>query len=174
MMKLRDALLQLFEAEPEWRAFFRSLCEISAFRLRSQTWQFWDELAERGGSKTPRGGRSEGTYPALEDALMGLARELLPETPAAGWDAAWAEGLCKDALTRLGEHHAGLSKADKDALDLSGQDLWDERMVQAGLDNAPGAFRAALRGWERTGLEALENLAKPHITEGVGGETGAT
>jgi hypothetical protein len=56
----------------------------------------------------------------------------------------------------LAKHYAGLSAEEKDALDLSDQDLWDERMVAAGLDNDPAAFRAALKGWERAGLEAIE------------------
>lgn len=173
-MQARTALLELFKAEPEWRRFFKACCEtpLGTFRLRSQAWQFWDELAERGGAKVPRGGHPDGTYPALEDALMGLARELLPGTPAAEWDSDWAVGLCRDALARLGEHFAGLTKADRDALDLSCQDPHDEAMVAAGLDNDPTAFRLALRGWEKAGREATENLRKPE-TGRTSGETGA-
>src|SRR5215211_3900436 len=47
-MKARTALLELFKDSSGWRAFFRSCCEISAFRLRSQAWQYRDELADRG------------------------------------------------------------------------------------------------------------------------------
>ena len=47
-MKARTALLELFKESSEWRAFFRSCCETSAFRLRSQAQQFRDELEERG------------------------------------------------------------------------------------------------------------------------------
>ncbi len=47
-MKARTALLELFKESSEWRAFFRSCCEISASRLRSQGWQFRDELKDRG------------------------------------------------------------------------------------------------------------------------------
>ena len=47
-MKARTALLELFKESQEWRTFFRSCCEISAMRLRSQAWQFRDELKDRG------------------------------------------------------------------------------------------------------------------------------
>ena len=36
-MKVRTALLELFKESREGRAFFRSCCEYSAFRLRAQT-----------------------------------------------------------------------------------------------------------------------------------------
>jgi hypothetical protein len=117
--------------------------------LIAQAWQYGDELKGRGHR-----------FPAeeVEDALLGLARDLLPESAAAGWDAEWALALCKDALARLEEHYAVLSAEEKDALDLSGQDAWDERMRAAGLDNDPAAFRAALEGWERAGLEAMKQV----------------
>jgi hypothetical protein len=92
----------------------------------------------------------------VEDALLGLARELLPESAAAQWDAKWAHDLCKNALSRWAKHYAGLSTEEKDALDLSAQGAWDERIVAAGLNNDPVAFRAALKGWEQAGLEAME------------------
>jgi hypothetical protein len=120
---------------------------MSTYRLIAQAWQWRDELKDRGHP-----------YPAeeVEDALLGLARDLLPESVAAGWDAEWAHELCKEALTRLAKHYAGLSAEEKDAFDLSGQDLWEERMVAAGLDNEPATFRTALKGWERSGIKALE------------------
>ena len=77
-MKARTALLELFKESSEWRAFFRSCCETSAFRLRSQAWQFCDELNDRGHKLQAD---------EVEDSLLGLARELLPDTPAAQWDA---------------------------------------------------------------------------------------
>ncbi len=148
-MKARTALLELFRESQEWRAFFRSCCESSTFRLRSQAWQFRDELKDRGN-----------LFQAdeVEDALLGLARKLLPDTPGAQWDAEWAHELCKDALARLAERYAKLSTAEKEAVDLSGQDVWDERMRFAGLANDPAAFRAALEGWKRAGLEAMEQV----------------
>ena len=94
----------------------------------------------------------------MEDALLGLARELLPDTPAARWNTEWAHELCKDALAHLAKRYAELSTADKEAVDLSGQGVWDERMYAAGLANDPVAFRVALEGWTRAGLEAMEQV----------------
>src|SRR5215208_4630711 len=87
-MKARTALLELFRKSSEWRAFFRSCCETSAFRLRSQAWQFCEELNDRGHKLR---------VDEVEDSLLGLARELLPNTPAAHWDAEGAHEVCKDA-----------------------------------------------------------------------------
>jgi hypothetical protein len=148
-MKTRTALLELFKRSSEWRAFFRSCCETSAFRLRSQAWQFRDELKDRG---------NQFQADEVEDSLLGLARELLPDSPAAHWDTEWAHELCKEALARLAKRYAEFSTVDKEVLDLSVQDEWDERMHEAGLANDPAAFRAALKGWERTGLEAMKRL----------------
>jgi hypothetical protein len=148
-MKARSALLELFKGSSGWRAFFRSCCERSAFRLRSQAWQFREELKDRGNQLQAE---------EVEDALLRLARELLPHTPGAQWDAEWANELYKDALARLAKAYAGLSAEEKDALDLSAQDAWDERMCATGQDNDPATFRAALRRWERAGLEAIERV----------------
>ena len=148
-MKARTALLELFRKSSEWRAFFRSCCETSVFRLRTQTWQFRNELKDRGNAFQAE---------ELEGSLLGLARELLPHTPAAQWDAEWAHYLCKDALALLAKRYAELSAQEKDTVDLSAQDEWDERMHDAGLANDPVAFRAALKSWERAGLEAMEQI----------------
>jgi hypothetical protein len=146
-MKARTALLELFKGFHEWRSFFRSCCETSPLRLRSQAWQFRDERKEWGYGFL---------IEEVEDALLGLARELLPDTPAAKWDTEWAHELCKDALARLSERYTEFSTAEKEVLDLSVQDEWDERMHAAGLANDPVAFRVALKGWTRAGLEAME------------------
>ena len=148
-MKARTALLELLKESSEWRAFFRSCCEMSALRLRSQAWQFCDELAARGHKLQEE---------EVEDALLGLARELLPDTPAAQWDAEWAHDLCKDALARLAKRFSEFSTAEKEVLDLSVQEVWDERMHEAGLANDPVAFRVAVRGWEQAGLETMERV----------------
>jgi hypothetical protein len=148
-MKARTALLELFKDSSEWRAFFRSCCETSGFRLRTQTWRFREKLKEQ-----DHGFLAE----EVEDALLGLARELLLHTPAAQWDAEWAHDLCKDALALLAKRYAELSAQEKDTVDLSAQDEWDERMHEAGLANDPVAFRAALKSWERAGLEAMEQI----------------
>jgi hypothetical protein len=146
-VKTRTALLELFKESREWRAFFRSCCEISAFRLRSQSWQFRDELNDRG---------NQFQTDEVEDTLLGLAHELLPDTPAAQWDAEWAHELCKDALARLAERYVELSATEKEAVNLSAQEAWDEQMCAAGLANDPAAFRVALMGWEQAGLEIIE------------------
>jgi hypothetical protein len=148
-MKARTAILGLFKESHEWRAFFRSCCEISAFRLRSQAWQFRNELKDRG---------YQGQTDEVEDALLGLARELLPDTSAAQWDADWAHELCKDALNSLAQRYAELSTAEKEAVDFSTQSVWDEQMSCAGQENNPTAFRAALKRWERVGVEAMEHV----------------
>src|SRR5215211_1406373 len=148
-MKARTAVLELFKESSEWRVFFRSCCESSAFRLRSQVWQFHGELNDRG---------NQIQKDEVEDSLLGLARELLPNTPAAQWDAEWAHDLCKDALARLAKRYAEFSTADKEVLDFSAQAVWDEQMHAAGLANDPAAFRAALKGWTRVGLETMEQV----------------
>jgi hypothetical protein len=148
-MKARTTLLELFKKSSGWRAFFRSCCETSVFRLLSQAPQFPDELEERGhGLLTEE----------VEDALLGLAKELLPYTPAAQWDAEWAHEICKGALARLAERYAELSATEKEVVNLSAQDVWDERMHAASLVNDPAAFRAAVKGWEQAGLEAMERV----------------
>jgi hypothetical protein len=146
-MKALTALLELFKGSREWRAFFRSCCEMSALRLRSQSWQFCEELNDRGHKLQAE---------EVEDSLLGLARELLPDTHAAQWDAEWAHNLCRDALACLAERYAELSATEKEVLAFSVQEVWDERMHEAGLANDPLAFRVALRGWIRAGLEAME------------------
>ena len=116
--------------------------------------------ARRPGSSTASS-MTEGNYiqtDEVEDALLGLARDLLPDTSAAHWDAEWAHELCKDTLARLERAYAGLSAEVKDTVDLSAQEVWDERMHSAGSANDPVAFRAALDGWTRAGLEAMEQL----------------
>ena len=148
-MKASTALLELFKLDREWRQFFRSCCQRSTHRLSTQTWQFRDELKHRGHSY-----RVE----EVEDALLSLARALLPQSPAAQWDTEWAHALCKSSLTRLGEYYAGLSAEEKATLDLSAKTPWDKRMVVTGLDNDPAAFRVALKGWEQVGLRAMKQI----------------
>jgi hypothetical protein len=148
-MKARTALLELFKDSSEWRAFFRSCCGTSALRVRLQAWQFREELEALG-----HGFLTE----EVEDSLLGLARELLPDTPVAQWDVVWAHELCKDALAHLAKRYAEISTVEKEVLELSVQDEWDEQMHDAGLANDPVAFRAALDGRTQAGLEAMERL----------------
>src|SRR5215212_10847166 len=107
-MKARTALLELFKDSSMWRAFFRSCCETSAFRLRSQAWQFCGVLNNQG---------NQFQQEELEASLLGLARNLLPNSPAAQWDAEWAHDLCKDALAHLATRYVECSTADREVLD---------------------------------------------------------
>jgi hypothetical protein len=148
-MKARTALLELFKESGRWRTCFRSCCERSAFRLRSQAWQFGDELKERGhkfGSKE------------VEVTLLGLARELLPNSPAGSWDAEWARRLCEATLARMNWRYARLSAKEKVVVDSSPEADWIGRMNAAAKASDPAAFRAAVKGWERAGLKAMEQV----------------
>jgi len=146
-VKARAALIALFKESQQWRLFFKSCCETSTLRLTAQSWQFLDALKERG---------HKFTADEVEDALLELAREVLANTPAAQWDCEWAHELCKNTLSRLAEHYARLTLEERDALNLSGQDEWDERMNSAGFANDPVGLRAALKDWEQAGIEALK------------------
>jgi hypothetical protein len=151
MSAASKALGDLLRDSEEWRAFFRHSCEQGPLRVRAVARQWREELEARGHIVTSED---------LEDALMVAARKLLPDSPGAEWDPDWAVALVKDSVARLGEHYAGLTAAEKDALDLSGQHPWDDRMHAAGLENNPVAFREALRGWESVALEALEAIRR--------------
>jgi hypothetical protein len=140
----------LLKESPEWRQFFKACCETGALRLRARAWQFRDEISER----DPERRRS--ALQEVEEALLTICRKVLPKTPAAAWDPEWADELIHDALARLAEHYAELSAGEKEALDLSGQEAWEERMHASGGANDPAAFREALRGWEKATAGALE------------------
>ncbi len=135
----------------EWRVFFRRCCEEGPLRVRAVVRQWREELAERGHTVAVED---------LEDALATAARKLLPDIPGAEWDPDWAVALVKTSIARLGENYASLTASERDALDLSGQHPWDDRMHAAGIDNDPAAFREALRGWERVSLEALASIRR--------------
>ena len=110
---LTRSIADLLRESAEWRDFFRGCCEAGALRLRSQAWQFRDELRDRG--------RGDLALVAVEDALLAIARKVLPDTPAAEWDPEWAAELCADALARISERFASISAAERDALDLAAQ-----------------------------------------------------
>ena len=152
MSAVNKALAALLRDSDEYREIFRACCEDGPKRLRAQARrQFREELADRGHAFPPA---------EVEDAMLTAARKLLPNTPAAQWDAEHADCLCKDAMARMGEYFAKLSADDKDRLNLDGQDEYHDRMYRAGLDNDPAAFREALEGWERVGLEAIAELRR--------------
>ncbi|PLS87632.1 MAG: hypothetical protein CYG60_00885 [Actinobacteria bacterium] len=150
-MSARTAVLGLLKESGDWRRFFKACCETSPFKLRSQSWQFREVLAERG-CVFPEGSTE------LEDALLQLSRELMPDSPAARWDEEWAFALCKEALARIAGRCAGMRDVEVEVLDLSAQDEWNERMCEAVLNNDPAAFRLALKRWELVALEAIQAL----------------
>ena len=69
-METRKALETLLLGEREYRRLFKQCCESGLLRLRSQAWQFRDELCDRG---------HEHSLEDIEDTLWELARDLLPE-----------------------------------------------------------------------------------------------
>jgi hypothetical protein len=141
------ALADLLKTYPEWRRFFKACCESGTLRLHAQAWQFRNELRDRG---------TDVALQEVEDSLLMIARKVLPEAPAAQWDSEWAAELIHDALARLAERYVEISAGERDGLDLSGQEPFEERIHAAGLANDPAAFREALQGWERATAEALE------------------
>jgi hypothetical protein len=96
------AVAELLKASPEWRHFYRQCCETGALRLRSQTWQFRNELRGRG---------EWFELSEVEDALLTIARKVLPGTPAAQWDPEWARELMRDARARLAAEHEARAEA---------------------------------------------------------------
>jgi hypothetical protein len=148
-MSAERVLANLLRESPEWRRFFKRCCEAGTERLCAQAWQFRAALRERGEWV----GRED-----LEDALLALARKVLPETPAAQWDPEWAHRLCKRALTRPAALYSELSEEEQDAADLEAAEAeWVDRCNAAAEANDPAAFRAAVKGWERALVEALES-----------------
>ena len=147
-MRAITAVAGLLRESRKWRRFFRSCCQTSALRLRSQGWQFRNELRDRG---------HDLPLEETEDALFELAQQLLPAAPAAEWSA-WAELVCEDALARLQEHYAGLSPEGKKALDLSRAWKQNEHIVAASLAEDRAALREAVRGYEQEALMALHNV----------------
>jgi len=147
-MRATTAVAGLLKESQEWRRFFKSCCQTSALRLRSQAWQFRDELRDRG---------HDLLLEETEDALFELAQKLLPAAPAAEWSA-WAELACEDALTRLQEHYADLSPEEKEALDLSRAWKQNEYIVAASRAEDRAALREAVRAYEQEALTALQNV----------------
>jgi hypothetical protein len=136
----REAVEALLRASPEWRYTFKTFCFQGRFRLRAQTWQFRDELRDRG---------HEFEHEDLEDALFDLACALLPDSPAARWDTEWATELTSWAVRYLAERYEG--GADRSVLEP-----WAEKLYEAGVAEDRRAYHAAIRGYVKAGLEAFE------------------
>jgi hypothetical protein len=143
-MKARTALVELFKESQQWRAFFRSCCEASAFRLRYQVWQFREKLLEQG-HHIDREDR--------EDALFDLACRHFADSPATDLSE-WATLVYGEALTHLQEHFSGLSEEEKETLDLSTTEEADDKMEVACRVEDRAAFREAVREYERATQEA--------------------
>jgi hypothetical protein len=149
-MRAARAIAELLRDSDEWRGSFRSCCETAALRLRKQAPQFRDELRERDPTDAEAIALAD-----VEDALLQVARKVLPKTPAAKWDPEWAAQLCSDALSRLAEHYASISAVEREAPDLGAGEAWQDEMHRAALANDPAAFRKCLAGWESEVLGAM-------------------
>ena len=77
MSASRRALLWLITTDREWLDTFEVFCKRGALRLRSQAWQFRDELRDRG---------HQFSIGQIEDTHSGLAHDLLPDSLAARQD----------------------------------------------------------------------------------------
>jgi hypothetical protein len=144
-MEVREALGSLLTSNREWRRFFADCCRHGHRRLRSQAWQFADELAERG----PRF-----RLPDVEDALAVLAAEVLPDSPAGAWDEEWAHELMRGALAyvvRWIPEGGTLPYAD------------DHPIAVAELARDRLAYREAVREWTRATLRALKGAGERDV-----------
>src|SRR5215203_2153571 len=93
-MKARPALVALMRSSEEWRGFFKRCMETSPLLLRSQAWQWRDELHARG---------QDVDLEDVEDTLCDLAGELLPDSPGAACSSSHAAKLAAEALRWLAE-----------------------------------------------------------------------
>jgi hypothetical protein len=153
-MSARIAVVELFRTDLEWRRLFSKSCREGSARLRAIAHQVRDELAERG---------QRFTLEEIEDALLYLAREKLPESPGARWDCEWAEAQCRGAMDRLQAQYRTLSERQRRRLDLSRPASPEVRMLAAGESNDPAEFRHALQGWQLVSLAAMHD-----VTDGKG------
>ncbi len=137
-MRARPALVGLMRDSEEWRGFFKRCTETSPLRLRSQAWQWRDELHARG---------QDVSLEDVEDALCDLAGELLPNSPGAAWDEEHAAKLAADALRWLAEWFP----------ECSGAPALNEPTEAADAAAAAGEharYREALRSLCRAGRDA--------------------
>ncbi len=143
-MRARQDIADLMRSSEEWRQFFRACCEAGHLRLRSQARQWRDALRDRG---------QEHTLEDIEDALWELARDLLPDTPAAAWDTEWAGDLMRRALRYLNERYV-------EGADLSGLGEGHDEMVAAGIAEDREGYRKAVRGYIQAGLRVFDQARK--------------
>jgi len=147
-VRTKTALVELLKDSRDLQVFFKGCCEASAARLRVQSWQFRDELADRGYVVNLR---------EVQDSVFEIAQDLFSESPGADF-VTWAGLLCGDALARLQERYTSLSPEEKDAMDLSGAWCQNDAVEEACRNEDLPAFRAALKDYEREALEAVERV----------------
>jgi hypothetical protein len=134
-MKATTAVADLLRDSDEYRAFFRRCCETSADRLTSQAWQFGEELERRDVVVD---------LEDLRDALLTLARKVLPDSPGSTWPVELAAERASAAYRCCPGVEASLDAvgaADNAAMDAETAGDWQ-------------AYSAALRGMKRAAREA--------------------
>ena len=144
-MRTKTAIVEQLKTDRGLRLFYKRCCDTSAFRLRSQGWQFRQVLAERG---------YVASLESVQDTLFELARDLFPESPGADF-ITWAGLLCGDVMARPHEHYTNLSAADKEAEDVSGAWCHNDAVEDACRNQDLAVLREALKIYECEALEAL-------------------
>ncbi len=130
--------MNLLRAGRDWRRFFQGCYKAGVSRLWASSYQFRDELQKRGEWHAPE---------EIGDVLLSLAREKLPDSPAAQWDAEWISRLSREALEHLAEHYAEATKYERARLNHEAQDEFHEQMNEAGIENA--RLRSGVLWWVR-------------------------
>lgn len=130
-----DKLLLKLLSKQAWSHFFQACCESGVLRLEAQAWQFREELKNRH------------RLDDVQDALFDLARELMPESPAAAKAAYedWAGGLLRQMFNLLNDR--GLEGPD-------GEDA--DTIDEAYATYSRVALRAAARGYA---MKAMRGVA---------------
>ncbi len=138
-MKATTAVADLLRASEEYRAFFKRCCETSAERLVSQAPQFGEELERRGVVLDPED---------LEDALLILARKVLPDSPGSAWPVELAAERASAAYRYCAKLYPG------NGASLAPVRAADNAAMNAGAAGDWQAYSAALREMRRAAREA--------------------
>lgn len=137
-MSTRQDVADLMRNNPEWLQFFKQCCYAGHLRLRSQArqWQRQLHVAKLRGQ--------EHTLADIEDALWELARDLLPDSPAAAWDTEWAGGMASKVLRYLAENYPECSGSEE-------LHPYHEAVQAAEASGERPAYYEALREYVRAG-----------------------
>jgi len=138
-MKATTAVANLLRASHDYRTLFRQCCQTSAERLGSQAWQFRNELRDRGVVVE---------LEDLEDALLILARKVLPDSPG----SAWPVELAAERASAAYRYCANLYPGHDASLDAVG--AADNAAMDAEAAGDWQAYSAALRRMKRAAREA--------------------